>query len=401
VALHAAEKNPVPAGPTDDPNVQKYQQAAMQYQQATNNANNAQESWHDAQNQADADQSVLALAKNKIDSGTATPAQQQGYTQMVEKTKTDEDAAEKAREIFDGANAQLSLTRTNAATSLAALAPSSGASANLSASRVSTPTVSTSSSVVDWSHAHRSTPVSLKLGTSNGVPIPTTPIKTTAAPVKVAATMAPQDLGACLATAAGHPIDSANLPTVEKIRAQLEDAEERIRGMVENQEKQDELGNEAAEQVNEAQNDAKKQAIELTADYVLHKAMAGVRSGVWESGRELGDLQKLASAETDPGKLAVLQSRIQQATMRQENPEACKGSPGEGQGPSRGIRAAARSSRMDEQAGRASKDYRSNGGHQAGGTGCALGEFREGGATVHALRGRRREVGQLSHRHQL
>jgi hypothetical protein len=114
------------------------------------------------------------------------------------------------------------------------------------------------------------------------------------------------------------------VPTVEQVRAQLENAQERIRGLVETQKTEDELGSEAAEQIKDAQNDAKKQAIELSADYVLHKAIAGVRAGTLESGRELTNLNKLAQAETDPANLAALQTQIQQATLRQQNLKLAK-----------------------------------------------------------------------------
>lgn len=325
VALQTAKKNPVLSGPSDDPTIQDFQQKAQQYDGAQASAKVAQDQWNEAQSRVDSDKAALDMARAKVESDKATPDQQQAFKQMVELAKTDEDAAQRAREIFDGASAHVSLTRADAASALASLVPATGTSTNTSSAHASLQTVPATSSVVDLSQAHTSTPITLKLGTSNGVPIPTGPPRATAVATTTPAIQAvAQDLNGCLVTAAGHPISTATLPSMEQLRAQLEDAEERIRRMVEDREKQDELGAEAAQQIKDAQNDAKKQAIELTADYVLHKAIAGVRSGTWESGRELSNLNKLAQAETDPSKLAALQSQIQQATLRQQNLKLAK-----------------------------------------------------------------------------
>jgi len=99
----------------------------------------------------------------------------------------------------------------------------------------------------------------------------------------------------------------------------LQNAQEAIRRLVENHETQEDLREDATEQINDAVNDAKKQAFDLTVDFVMHKAITGVRSQIWESGREVEDLQKLAASEADPEKLTALRSQITEATVRHDN----------------------------------------------------------------------------------
>jgi DNA repair exonuclease SbcCD ATPase subunit len=109
------------------------------------------------------------------------------------------------------------------------------------------------------------------------------------------------------------------LPTPEELRQQLQNTEEAIRQLVESRETEEDLREDASEQIKDAVHDAKKQAFDLTVDFVMHKAIAGVRSGIWQSGREVEDLQKLAASEADPAKLTALHSQMQQAATRQEN----------------------------------------------------------------------------------
>jgi DNA repair exonuclease SbcCD ATPase subunit len=328
VALQAAEKNPALTGPSDDPKVQSFQQTAQEYDEAAGTAKSAQEQWTDAQSRSDADKSVIDMARSKLDNEKATPAQQQAFNQMLQAAKTDEDAAEAARRIFDGAGATLAVSRTNAATALAALAPASGASSNLQTAGASgarpMPVPTTGSGIVDLSHARSSTPSSLKLATENGTPIPTPPTRTAALAPKLAPAPV-QDLAACLSSAAGHPFAAgSSLPTPEELREQLQNAQEAIRSLVESRETEEDLREDATEQIKDAVHDAKKQAFDLTVDFVMHKAIAGVRSGIWQSSREVEDLRKLAASEADPAKLTALRSQIEQAATRQENLEVAR-----------------------------------------------------------------------------
>ncbi len=322
VALQAAEKNPVFTGQSDDPNVQNFQQTDQQYEQDKVAAQAAQQQWTEAQSRADSDRAALELARGKVDSGVATPEQQQAYSQMVRLAQTDEDAAQKARVIFDGADTKLSLSRTNAASVLASLVPATGTASSPVVAAGGSQPESMSSDVVDLSHSRTTAPISVKLGTNNGVPIPAVATRVANSTPKAMSVPA-QDLNACLGSAAGHPI-AGNLPTVQELRAQLEEAQEGIRTLVENHETEEDLREDATEQINAAVHDAKKQAFDLTVDFVMHKAIVGVRSGIWDSSQEVENLQKLAQGETDPARLGLLRSQIQQATTRQENLKLAK-----------------------------------------------------------------------------
>lgn len=308
-ALQAAEKNPALVGPSDDPKVQTYQQTAEQYDQAATATKNAEEQWNESLSRADADKSVIDMARTKLDTENATPAQQQAFNQMLQAAKTDEDAADTARRIFDGANANLTITRANAANALASLAPPSGASTTISNLK--------SSATVDLSHAKSTAPTSLKLGMQNGVPISDGPAHIASAAPKLAPV---QELGACLSTASGHPLTA--LPTTEQLRTQLVQAQDAIRRMVEDRETEEDIREMADEQVKDAVHDAKKQAFDLTVDFLMHKAQAGVRSGVWESGHDVEQLETLAANEADAAKRVALQTQLQQAKIRNENLKA-------------------------------------------------------------------------------
>jgi len=322
-ALESAQRNPNWSGPTPDPKVQAFQETVQDYDRTADAAKVAQKKWNDAQSRADADKTVLDIARSKLNTENATPAQQQAFNQMLNAAQSDEDAAEAARKVFDGANATLSINRTNAASALADLAPARGASSNLqiasgSSTRL-TPNPTASSATVDLSQARSSTPMSLKLNTENDNPRPTVPVHAASVDQKPAPDPV-QDLAGCLSSVAGHPITAGtSLPTPAELREHLQNAQEAIRRLVENHETQEDLREDATEQINDAVNDAKKQAFDLTVDFVMHKAITGVRSQIWESGREVEDLQKLAASEADPEKLTALRSQITEATVRHDN----------------------------------------------------------------------------------
>jgi hypothetical protein len=230
VALQAAEKNPALTGPSDDPKVQTFQQAAQQYDQVAKEAQGAQEQWTDAQSRADADKSVIEMARSKLDTSNATPAQQQAFNQMLQAAKADEDAAEAARKIFDGANATLSISRTNAATALTVIA--------LTSSSTSSP------SSVDLSSATKNATVAnLKATDRNSTPLPL--------PIHSAASSA----------APLKPI-----PTQAQLQVRLAGLEEALRRLAEDEKKRGEARAEAVKDVNDAVGDAENRGLSMLVD---------------------------------------------------------------------------------------------------------------------------------------
>lgn len=122
-ALHAAQNNPALTGQTQDPQVQQFQQDNQNYQQALQTTAQARQQLAGAQSEVTADQSAIATAKAQLASLQPTEEQQAALQKMLDVAKSDEDASEAARKIFENADAHLSIARTQAIQSLAKTAP--------------------------------------------------------------------------------------------------------------------------------------------------------------------------------------------------------------------------------------------------------------------------------------
>ena len=127
-ALHAALHNPALTAPTQDPQVTSFQKDDLNYQQALQDTTAAYQQYSAAQNQVVADQSAVATAKAQLAALQPTVEQQAALTHMLDVAKTDEDASEAARQIFENSNVHLSVARTQAAGTLAGLPQDSSAS---------------------------------------------------------------------------------------------------------------------------------------------------------------------------------------------------------------------------------------------------------------------------------
>jgi hypothetical protein len=230
-ALDAAQRNPALSGPSNDPKVQAFQATVQNYDQAADTAKTTQLAYNEAQSRADADKSVIEMARSKLDTANATSAQQQAFNQMLGAAKSDEDAAEAARKIFDGANANLSISRSNAAGALAALAPPS-----------------TSASVVD------------PRGTSK--PMVVANLKT---PDRGRAPVVPP-VAATPVAPAPAPTVFKTLPTQTQLRARLEGLQESLRRLTEDERKRGEARADAAKDVNEAVGDAEERGLNMLMD---------------------------------------------------------------------------------------------------------------------------------------
>ncbi len=120
-ALQAALHNPALTAPTQDPQVADFQQQHLTYQQALQTAQSSSQQLAAAQSQVTSDQSAIATVKAQLAGLQPTQEQQAALSQMLFAAKTDEAAAEDARKIFDNANANLSVARSQALHSLAQL----------------------------------------------------------------------------------------------------------------------------------------------------------------------------------------------------------------------------------------------------------------------------------------
>lgn len=314
-ALQAAQQNPALTAPSQDPRVENFQQANRDYQQALQANAGASGDYQTAQGHVEADKSAIEIAQTKLRATTPTAEQTQAFHQMLAAAQTDEDAATAARKIFDNADAHLALTRTTAAGALANLTPASGA-----------PVTSTiTSTTVDLSGAKQMQPALLKHAEAPGTPVLPTPAPALAAAPTPVATVAshpslsPTDgLAVCIAASA-RVTTGASLPSPEELRKQLDSAKEALRRLIENHEKEDALREQWDEEVKDAIHDAKKQALDLSVDYLLHKAQAVTRAKIFKADAEAEGLQKLVVGEADPSKLASLRSQIKLASTRAQN----------------------------------------------------------------------------------
>ena len=230
-ALNAAQQNPALNGASQDPKVQAFQETVQDYDRASDTAKTTQQQWNEAQSRADADKSVIEMARSKLDAENATPAQQQAFNQMLGAAKSDEDAAEAARKIFDGANGTLSISRTNAAGALAVLAPPSSGTATVDLRGATHPLVVANLKMPD------------RAGTPVEQPMP--------APTPVAP----------------HPPSvSKPIPTQSQLHARLEGLQESLRRLSEDERKRGEARADAAKDVNEAVGDAEERGLNMLMD---------------------------------------------------------------------------------------------------------------------------------------
>jgi len=122
-ALRAAQKDTALSAPSDDPFVTDYQKQVQEYDDARQQNNQALQQASEAQGHVEADQAAIAYAKGQIDQGNATDQQKQAFAQMQMAEGSDEQAAASARQVFEGTQIHLSISRDNAAGALAGLAP--------------------------------------------------------------------------------------------------------------------------------------------------------------------------------------------------------------------------------------------------------------------------------------
>ncbi len=125
LALAAAAQNSTLSSSITDPAVQDFQQANQQYRQAAAASAQAQQAYDEAQSHLSADKTTLGVAQQQFGAVTTpTPEQQAAYSKMLVAQQSDEATSMAARQGFDTAGGQLTLTRDNAAAALAKISPS-------------------------------------------------------------------------------------------------------------------------------------------------------------------------------------------------------------------------------------------------------------------------------------
>jgi hypothetical protein len=323
-ALQAAQKNSQLIS-SQDPQAQAFQRAVQDYDHSAADAKTARQQLNNQQASVEADHAVLDMARSKLDSATATEAQQQAYSQMVQAAKTDEEAAAAGQRIFDNAQATLSLNRTKAAGALAALAPSP---------------VANDASVVDLSHATHSQPNLLR---TSSAPAPADrPVQTLAA--------AP-----ALARASVNVPATPLKQTAPQLCTQLVQAQDALRRLMRTQEIQSQNREEWEKEIDDDSDDALKRGLDMVRDYAgdkltdhLQELIKGQDKEIEslyleisnKKGSEVGDLQKkfqqldlnkahlhdaLRRAEIDKKHLSELANERDFFEWTHKNPDDLKG----------------------------------------------------------------------------
>lgn len=297
-ALQAAQKNPAEMNASQDPQVQTFQQTVHDYDEAAAQVKQAQQQLNNEKASVDADHAVLDMAHSKLQSGTATEAQQQAYSQMVQAAKTDEDAAAAGQRIFDNANATLAISRTKAATALSALATPSG-------------TVN-DASVVDLSHATHLQPTLLRASSAPA-----------AAPIPA---LAPAPASAAAPTV-NPPQAHLPQPSLPQLCTQLTQAQDALRRLIRTQETQSQNREQWEKEIDDDADDALQRGLDMVRDYGgkkltkhLEELIKGQDKEIEalyleissKKGSEVGELQKKFE------QMDLYKARLQDALKRAE-----------------------------------------------------------------------------------
>jgi hypothetical protein len=283
-ALQAAQQNPTLTGTTDDPNVQAFQQDAQQYSAAVAQEKTAEQQWKDAQSRAEGDHEALAVAHTKLDAATLTSSQQEAMNKMLSEAKSDEAAAEAARKIFEGTQAHVALTRTQAAGTLATLARSS-----------------TGPSVVDLSHSTHSTPDLLRTSSPNPG---TAPERAIIASARQNPAMAPA------------PAPRSSIPELCSRLAGTQDA---LRRLMETQKMQYENREDWEKTVDAASDDALTRGLDMTREVMGGAFQDKLKSLIKKDDADIEKLYREISSEKDPLKVGAMQKHWQDLDVKKAN----------------------------------------------------------------------------------
>ncbi len=283
-ALQAAQQNPTLTGPTQDPNTQTYQQDAQQYTTAVAQEKAAEQQWKDAQSRAEADQAALAVAHAKLATANQTAAQQQAMNKMLSEANSDEAAAEAARRTFEGTEAQVTFTRTQAAGALASLAPSS-------------PSAPNNASVVNLSHSTQPAPALLRTSSSNPGAAPGRPV-----------------LASARLTPAVAPAP-ARQPAIPELCSRLSGTQDALRRLMETQKMQNENREDWEKTVDAASDDALKRGLDMTREVMGGAFQDSVKKLIGKDDAEIEKLYRDISAEKDQLKVGAMQKQWQELDL--------------------------------------------------------------------------------------
>ena len=262
-ALEAAQNNPSLMSPSQDPQVQNFQQADQSYQQASVADTAAKQNYEVAQARAQADQTEVEVAQKQLDSITPSVQQQAAFDQMLGAAQSDEQASMLARQNFDSTEIHLSVSRDRAAVALAQ-----------------------TTSAVDLRGTSSTTVASLKTPSPGDTHILPT---------------------AVVSLPKARPISSpAPVPTQAQLRARLDGMQESLRRLMEDESKRGKARKDAEKDIDDSVKEAQVNGIDMLSDLFLtgwDHCAPGVQGGVKgfferhldHVNEELRDLYKDAS----------------------------------------------------------------------------------------------------------
>lgn len=282
-AIHAAENNPALKAPSQDPNVQTFQQSDQDYQKALAANTAAVQEVETAQAHVESDKSAIEVAKAQLASITPSVEQQHAYDQMLSAAKTDEDAAMIARQNFDSTQINLSASRDRASQALAQMY---------------------AGPVVDLRGTSSSTVANLKAPDRLGVPI-----------------VASQSVARVQPVVPPSPV-AKPIPTEEQLHKRLEGLQKSLKRLMEEEERRGETREAAVKDVEEAVDDAQERGADMLFDLFLTGwdhcaplAQGGV-VGKFErdakrAEKELQEVYKEASLTKDASKLGEFNEKAE------------------------------------------------------------------------------------------
>jgi hypothetical protein len=229
-AIHAAENSPVLKAPSQDPNVQTFQQNDQDYQHALSANAAAVQQLETAQAHVESDKSAIEVAKAQLASVTPSVEQQHAFDQMLSASKSDEAAAMIARQNFDSTQISLSASRDRTSQALAqvSLGPA-----------------------IDLRGTASSTVANLKAPDRLGVPV------VASQPVVKVQPVVP------------HSSVAKPIPTEEQLHKRLEGLQESLKHLMEAEERRGETREEAVKDVEEAVDDAQERGADMLLDLFL------------------------------------------------------------------------------------------------------------------------------------
>ncbi len=302
-ALKAAGQNPALTAPSQDPNVQNFQQANQEYQQALAANSAANQELQAAQTHVDSDKAAIDVARAQLNAITPSAEQQEAFNKMVAVQSTDEAAKAAADKAWDSTQMNLSTAREHAATTLAALtSPSSSVSQVRAHSLDANPgdSPANDSSVVDLSHATHTQPNLLRT--------PTQP--------------APPALQVPSLRAAAVPAATPKLkPTVSQLCTQLSGAQTALRRLMETQSMRNQDRAQWNKTVDDASDDAWQRGFDMLREYSGEKLSYHLQGLIKKNDAEIEKLYRDISTEKDPLKVGAMQKKWEQMDLNKAHLE--------------------------------------------------------------------------------